>query len=87
MKMLCDIYKTASKDEMYLYLNRAKGFKSVPDILLKNFGEPILVTTMVLTESKKLARADVKKVIAEMTIRGFYLQMPPPLIPENSENR
>lgn len=81
MKILCDIYKTASKDEMYLYLCRARGFKSVPEALLKSFGEPILVTTMVLTEAKKLARADVIKVMADLTAPGFYLQMPPPKFP------
>lgn len=87
MKMLCDIYKTASKDEMYLYLSREKGFKSVPDSLLKNFGKPILVTTMVLTEAKKLARADVTKVMADITTSGFYLQMPPPRFPKVNDSQ
>lgn len=82
MKILCDIYKTASKDEMYLYLNRPKGFESVPEVLLKSFGEPILVTTLVLTESKKLARADIKKVMADLAGQGFFLQMPPPKFPK-----
>ena len=87
MKILCDIYKTASKDEMYLYLCRAKGLKSVPEILLKNFGEPILVTTMVLTEAKKLARADVTKVMADLRVKGFYLQMPPPKFPRADDSQ
>jgi len=87
VKILCDIYKTASKDEMYLYLNRSKGFKAVPEALLKSFGEPLLVTTMVLTESKKLARADIVKVMADLSAGGFYLQMPPPKFPKASDNQ
>lgn len=87
MKILCDIYKTASKDEMYLYLCRAKGFESVPDALLKSFGEPLLVTTLVLTESKKLARADIVKVMADLSAQGFYLQMPPPKFPQASDSQ
>lgn len=87
MKILCDIYKTASKDEMYLYLNRAKGFESVPEALLKSFGEPLLVTTMVLTEGKKLARADILKVLADLSAQGFYLQMPPPKFPKASDSQ
>ncbi len=85
MRILCDIYKTASKDEMYLYLSRGKGFKSVPEALLKNFGKPVLVTTMVLTEAKKLARAEVVKVMSDLTTLGFYLQMPPPKFPKASD--
>ena len=87
MKILCDIYKTASKDEMYLYLNRVKGFKAVPEALLSSFGEPILVTTLVLTEAKKLARADVQKVMVELTAQGFYLQMPPPKFPRAGDSQ
>ncbi len=87
MKILCDIYKTASKDEMYLYLCRAKGFESVPEVLLTNFGEPLLVTTLVLTESKKLARADIQKVMADLSSHGFYLQMPPPKFPQASDSQ
>jgi uncharacterized protein YcgL (UPF0745 family) len=80
-KILCDIYKTATKEEMYLYLSRDDGFKRVPEVLLKQFGKPVLVTTMLLAASKKLARADVIKVMDEITRQGFYLQMPPPPIP------
>jgi uncharacterized protein YcgL (UPF0745 family) len=87
VKILCDIYKTANKDEMYLYLCRAKGFDVVPEALLTTFGEPLLVTTLVLTEAKKLARADIKKVMADLAAQGFYLQMPPPKYPQVSDSQ
>ena len=39
------------------------------------------VTTMLLAATKKLARADVIKVMDDIVRQGFYLQMPPPPIP------
>jgi uncharacterized protein len=80
-KVLCDIYKTAKKEEMYLYVAREDGTKRVPEALLNQFGTPVLVTTMLLAETKKLARADVVKVMDDIGRQGFYLQMPPPPIP------
>ncbi|MDO7636730.1 MAG: YcgL domain-containing protein, partial [Porticoccaceae bacterium] len=63
MKILCDIYKTASKEGMYLYVSREDKLTRVPEFLLQRFAKPILVTTMLLSEKKKLAQADVLKVM------------------------
>ena len=76
-KVLCDIYKTDKKQEMYLYVARQDGLERLPEPLLQQFGTPILVTTMVLTENKKLARADVRQVMADIASKGFYLQLSP----------
>lgn len=84
MKILCDIYKTASREEMYLFIARDSGFEVVPETLLNSFGEPQLVTTIVLTEGRKLARADINQVLSELDDRGFYLQMPPSEYPEQT---
>lgn len=62
---------------MYLYVEKTTGLESVPDDLLSRFGQPELVMTLVLTPEKKLARADVKRVLAMIDEKGFYLQMPP----------
>ena len=75
MKILCDIYKTASKEGMYLYVSREDKLTRVPEFLLQRFAKPILVTTMLLSEKKKLAQADVLKVMSEIVDNGFYLQM------------
>ena len=69
---------------MYLFLARDRGFEAVPQALMNSFGEPQLVTTIVLTESRKLARADIDQVLAELDDRGFYLQMPPSESPEDN---
>lgn len=76
-KTLCDIYKSPLKDEMYLYVTRADALKRVPNELMTLFGKPILVTTMMLDEHKKLARADIMQVLGDMKEKGYYLQMPP----------
>ncbi|MEK9710937.1 MAG: YcgL domain-containing protein [Thalassolituus sp.] len=76
-KILCDVFKTRKKDEMYLYVAKKDGMSRVPEELLAMFGQPELAMTLILTAEKKLGRADTGKVIAELDERGFYLQMPP----------
>lgn len=76
-KMLCDVYKTRKKDEMYLYVSRSAGMGKVPAELLDLFGKPELAMTMILTPEKKLARADIAKVLGDLESKGFYLQLPP----------
>ena len=77
MKLLCDIYKTNKKAELYLYLKHQQGFEYVPEQLLAQFGEPIKIMTLVLTPEKKLARADCAKVMQMLEEQGYYLQLPP----------
>lgn len=76
-KLLCDVYKSRKKDEAYLYVEQKKGIKNLPEELLEVFGTPELAMTMILTEDKKLARADAGKVMQDIEEKGFYLQMPP----------
>ncbi|MCT2531108.1 YcgL domain-containing protein [SAR92 clade bacterium H921] len=82
MKILCDIYKGSKKEEMYLYVPKESGLSDVPENLLLSFGELKLVTTLVLTPSRVLARADIAKVMSEMADKGFYLQLPPAKFPQ-----
>jgi len=77
LRVLCDVYKTAKKDEMYLYVAKKEGLSRVPDELSEMFGKPELALTMLLTPEKKLGRADTAKVISDIEEKGFYLQMPP----------
>ncbi|MDG0968677.1 MAG: YcgL domain-containing protein [Porticoccaceae bacterium] len=79
-KLLCDIYKGSKKEGMYIFVSREDGLSKVPDGLMVRFGAPLRVTTVVLTEDKKLARADAVAVIMDIKNQGFYLQMPPPLV-------
>ncbi|GMG87285.1 YcgL domain-containing protein [Biformimicrobium ophioploci] len=77
MKLICDIYKSAREEEMYLYVDKREGTRRIPGKLREIFGEPVHVVTMLLEPGKKLARADAAKVMAEIRRQGFYLQMPP----------
>lgn len=76
-KLLCEIFKSSRKDEMYLYVDKRRGLAEVPEALLEHFGTPLAVTTMLLTPGKPLARARAAEVIAAIEGKGFYLQMPP----------
>ena len=76
-KLFCSVFKSPKKQEMYLYVERKKGIASLPDNLKNIFGEPEHVLDMVLTPKKKLARTDAQKVLDELLLNGFYLQMPP----------
>ena len=75
---ICSIYKSARKDEMYLYVDKRDGLSKVPDALSEMFGRAIHVMDMPLTAQRKLARVDIDKVLEGLTDKGYYLQMPPP---------
>ena len=76
-KILCDVYKSPKKPETYLYVSREDPLTRVPEALLETFGKPERALIIVLTEDKKLARVEAKKVMAALKEQGFYLQMPP----------
>jgi len=76
-KRFCSVYKSSKKHEMYLYVDRKDGVKSLPEALLNLFGTPNHVLDLILTPQKELARVDAQKVLDEIAENGFYLQMPP----------
>ena len=79
--MLCAIYRSSKKDDMYLYVPKAEEGKDdlaeLPDSLLGLMGQPQYVMDLELTPERKLARADVGEVLAKLEAEGFYVQMPP----------
>lgn len=77
MKRLCRIYKSPRREEMYLFVDQARGLADVPESLLARFGEPVEVMTLLLSPGRALARADAEEVLRNIDERGFYLQMPP----------
>lgn len=77
-KLFCSIYKTRKKAGMYLFVDRQKGLKDLPEALLNQFGHPIHVNDMILSADRSLARADAEQVMDAIRDQGFYLQMPPP---------
>ncbi|WJV55775.1 YcgL domain-containing protein [Pectobacteriaceae bacterium CE90] len=75
--MFCVIYRSAKRDQTYLYVEKKDDFSRVPETLMKSFGEPHLVMLLPLNGSKKLASADIEKVKQCLNEQGFYLQLPP----------
>jgi len=76
-KLVCEIFKSPRRDEMYLYVEKRHGLVDVPEALLAQFGEPVAAMTMLLTADKRLARASAADVMAAIRDKGYYLQMPP----------
>ena len=68
--MLCAIYKSAKKAQMYLFVKTRDDFSSVPEALMKVFGTPTLVTLTNLATKSKLAFADLEKVKVNLDEEG-----------------
>lgn len=83
MNLICDVYKGSKTLDLYIYVSRSDGLKRVPTALMDKFGEPKLALSFMLTEDKKLAREDPKKVLAAIKESGFYLQLPPQTYPKS----
>ena len=76
--MFCVIYRSALRDQTYLYVVNKDDFSRVPEALLKSFGKPQLSMVLNLGKREKLAGADIKKVQQALLDQGYYLQIPPP---------
>lgn len=76
MKLITNVYRSKRKEGMYLYIEKSAGLENLPAALLKQFGTPEHAMVLVLTPEKKLANADIRKVIKAVQTEGFYLQMP-----------
>ncbi|BCX80644.1 conserved hypothetical protein [Methylomarinovum caldicuralii] len=79
--MKCYIYRSRKRDEMYLYLRDKDDFSPVPAELMRHFVNPVFVFELDLTPERKLARADVVQVMANLREHGYHLQPPPPKEP------
>jgi len=75
------IYKSLKKDELYLYLQKKDDFSALPEPLLNSFGKIEFVMELEITPERKLAREDVNKVLLGLQEKGFFVQMPPVILP------
>lgn len=76
-RVICEVFKSSRKDEMYLYVDKHQGLSEVPEALLEHFGKPVAVFTLLLTADKPLARVNAADVLAAIAGQGYYFQMPP----------
>ncbi|MBD3611406.1 MAG: YcgL domain-containing protein [Hydrogenovibrio crunogenus] len=77
MALLVSAYKSAKKDELYLFVPKEDGLEKLSDELLVMFGEPQHVIDFDLTEKRKLARVDAEEVKKALETKGYFMQMPP----------
>ena len=71
------VFKSLKKLDTYLYLGKSQNFEELPNALRDSFGQYELVLEMELSPERKLARADTNQVLADIALKGFYLQLPP----------
>ncbi|MGK2913185.1 MAG: YcgL domain-containing protein [Porticoccaceae bacterium] len=76
-KVLCTIYRSRKQADLYLFVRQNDGLTLVPQELLARFGEPEQVVVLALTPERRLARRNATEVLAALTSKGYYLQMPP----------
>ncbi|MCB1675168.1 MAG: YcgL domain-containing protein [Halioglobus sp.] len=77
MKLSCQVFKSSRRAGMYLYVDRARGLRDVPESLMARFGAAEPVMTLLLTPQRKLARVQAADVLAGIAAKGYYLQLPP----------
>jgi len=76
--MNCFVYRSNTKQGMYLYLTDKDDFDCVPDSLLKLLGNITFSFEFDLSKNRKLVKAEASEVIRLITENGYFLQMPPP---------
>lgn len=76
-RRLVSVLRSARREGMYLYVERGAGLDKVPEALRRLFGAPEPALELLLTPSRKLARASAAEVLVAIREQGFYLQLPP----------
>ena len=71
MEIQCDVYKSSHKENLFLYVDKSEGLSRVPAELMKQFGEPKVALSFVLTEQRDLAKEDPRLVISNIADQGY----------------
>jgi uncharacterized protein YcgL (UPF0745 family) len=71
------VYKSARRDDTYVYLRERDTFELLPAPLVERLGALAFVLEVDLAPGRKLARVDADKVRAALQLNGFFLQLPP----------
>ncbi len=75
--MHCTIYKSQKLTDAYVYLAQRDQFALLPAPLRDRLGPLTVVTTLTLHPGRPLAFADNHRVLRQLLLTGFYLQLPP----------
>ncbi|MFP6807381.1 MAG: YcgL domain-containing protein [Pseudomonadales bacterium] len=77
MNVQCDVYKSDSKEGVYLYVDHDTGLEKVPQELLDQFKQPELALSFTLDGVRTLAKEDPVVVLNNLESQGYHLQLPP----------
>lgn len=75
--MNCLIYKGRSRPDTYVYIEDRGDESSVPEQLSALMGELEFVMQLEIGAGTRLARARAEDVVEQITVAGYYLQLPP----------
>ncbi len=75
--MHCTVYKSRKLFDAYIYLAQRDQFSVLPKPLREKLGTLLPVMDLVLHPQRPLALADNRKVLRQLLLTGFYLQLPP----------
>ena len=78
--MICTVYRSDSKQGLYLYLAENQEMTDLPEDLLKLIGKYTIAMQLDLAKQSKLANEDIKKVKAELQAKGYFVQLPKDII-------
>ena len=71
-KLLVSIYRAEHNESSYLYTEKKVGLKKTPKQLLNNFGNPIYVMDLTLTEQQE-NNLLLKDVLLEIREKGYLI--------------
>ncbi|MFK5913521.1 MAG: YcgL domain-containing protein [Woeseiaceae bacterium] len=74
--LICEVYKSTKKDQIYLYIEKGKSLDDLPSELNRVLGTPEKVMTLNLTSDKKMSRGTAAPILKSIEEQGFHLQMP-----------
>ena len=75
--MHCYIYRSEKKTNTYLYLDCPLEQAELADDLRVLFAPMVLAMELDLNEQTRLGREDISKVLENLEINGYHLQLPP----------
>ena len=73
----CIVYRSAKREETYLYLEASRSLDELPGELAASFGRAVKVMSLDLRPDTRLAVADTRAVLAALEDPGYFLQLPP----------
>lgn len=73
----CTVFRCSRQPEMYVYIRSGLPTTELPEALRLRAGHLTEVMQLELHAERRLARVDVRQVMAALTGRGYFLQMPP----------